>query len=72
MKEKSNHIYGLVVEAMLALKSKKITTDEAKAIAALAKQANNTMTLQVDVAKFLSKEESSIQNLKQTGFYEES
>ena len=72
MKEKTINIYELVVESMLALKAKKITTDEAKAIASLAKQANNTMTLQVDVAKFLSKEESSIQHLKQTGFYEES
>ena len=54
MKEKFSFIYDTVKKAISELRDKQISVDEAKAIASLAKQANNVISTQLDAAKFLS------------------
>jgi len=54
MKDKFQFIYSMVTESMKKLDERNITVDEAKAMSALAKQANNVLTSQLDAAKFIN------------------
>ena len=70
MKDKFNFIYDMVSSNMKKLDDKKITFDQAKAMAALAKQANNVIATQIDAAKFImnnSENPKSKQTLEDVG-----
>ena len=54
MKEKFAFIYEQVTSAITSLNQKKISVDHAKAVASLAKQANNVIATQLDAAKFMA------------------
>ena len=54
MKEKFQFIYDSVSNAINQLNQKKITVEHAKALASLAKQANNVIATQLDAAKFMA------------------
>lgn len=54
MKEKFQFIYDSVSTAINQLNQKKITVEHAKALASLAKQANNVIATQLDAAKFMA------------------
>lgn len=71
MKEKLNFIYNSVRAAMDDVKAKRISVDQAKAVAALAKQANNVIVSQIDAAKFLSTVKDSRELLKETGLIDD-
>jgi hypothetical protein len=67
MKEKFDFIFDIVSSNMRKLDEKKITFDQAKAMAALAKQANNVIATQLDAAKFLHNNEKSQKSLSDVG-----
>jgi hypothetical protein len=70
MKEKFNFIYDMVSSNMKKLDEKKISFDQAKAMASLAKQANNVIATQINAAKFImnnSSNEKSKQTLNDVG-----
>lgn len=70
MKEKFNFIYDMVSSNMTKLDEKKISFDQAKAMASLAKQANNVIATQINAAKFImnnSSNEKSKQTLNDVG-----
>jgi len=67
MKEKFNFIYETVVKALQDLNGKRISVDQAKALAALAKQANNTFVTQLSAAKFLATVKDAETHLEETG-----
>ena len=54
MKEKFEFIYESVKTSMEKLEKKTISHEQAKAMASLAKQANNTLTTQLAVSKFMA------------------
>lgn len=54
MKEKFNFIYEQVTGAINSLNKKQISVEHAKAVASLAKQANNVIATQLDAAKFMA------------------
>ena len=54
MKEKFNFIYETVKANMEKLDKKQINVEQAKAMASLAKQANNVLVTQLDAGKFLN------------------
>jgi hypothetical protein len=53
MKEKFEFIYEIVKSNMEKLDKKQINVEQAKAMASLAKQANNVLVTQLDASKFL-------------------
>ncbi len=67
MKEKFSFIYNSVKDSMEKLNRKQITVEEAKAIASLAKQANNVLTTQLDASKFMANVEDSKTYLNEVG-----
>jgi hypothetical protein len=67
MKAKFTEIYDLVMGHMHKLDQKKITVEQAKAMASLAKQANNVLVTQFDAAKFLSNNKDSQRLLDEVG-----
>lgn len=71
MKEKFSFIYDTVKKAISELREKQISVDEAKAIASLAKQANNVISTQLDAAKFLSNTSDSEEYLTIVGLADE-
>jgi hypothetical protein len=54
MKEKFEFIYNTVKSNMEKLDKKQINVEQAKAMASLAKQANNVLVTQLDVGKFMA------------------
>jgi hypothetical protein len=52
--EKFDYLYNTIKSNMDKLDSKKISVEQAKAMASLAKQANNTIASQLAVSKFMS------------------
>ena len=54
MKQKFLEIYETVTSNMKKLDEKKINVEQAKAMASLAKQANNVLVTQLDAAKFIN------------------
>jgi hypothetical protein len=67
-REKFEKLFSTLDSQMDKLVARKIDVDEAKATAALAKQMNNTIGLQADVAKFINKEgENARKNLESVG-----
>ncbi len=68
MKEKYENLFNSLSDQMIKLNKKQIKPEEAKAFAALAKQANNILALQMDTAKFLNTHgEKSIKSLTDVG-----
>lgn len=67
MKEKFNFIYIAVTRAINDLNTKKIPVEHAKAIAGLAKQANNVISTQLDAAKFMRNNKDSQDELEKVG-----
>lgn len=54
MKEKFQFIYDTVKSNMEKLDKKQINVEQAKAMASLAKQANNVLVTQLDAWKFMA------------------
>jgi hypothetical protein len=67
MKEKFEFIYEMVKSNMEKLDTKKINVEQAKAMASLAKQANNVLSTQLDAAKFISNIKDSKTSLDEVG-----
>jgi len=67
MKEKFNFIYETVKSNMEKLDKKQINVDQAKALAALAKQANNVLVTQLDAAKFIANIKDAGSHLNDVG-----
>lgn len=67
MKDKFEFIYDTVRLNMEKLDKKQITTEQAKAMASLAKQANNVLATQIDAAKFMTNTKESAEALKNVG-----
>jgi len=67
MKEKFIFIYDLVKSNMEKLDKKQINVEQAKAMASLAKQANNVLVTQLDAAKFISNVKDAKENLNDVG-----
>lgn len=67
MKEKFAFIFDMVQENMKKLDNKKIDVDQAKAMSALAKQANNVLVTQLGAAKFMHNNENAKQALEDVG-----
>jgi len=67
MKEKFIFIYDLVKSNMEKLDKKQINVEQAKAMASLAKQANNVLVTQLDAAKFISNVKDAKENLNDAG-----
>ena len=67
MKEKFDFIYQSVKASMEKLDKKQINVDQAKAMAALAKQANVVISTQIDASKFMSKTKDANKHLKDVG-----
>jgi len=70
MKEKFDFIYKSVKEAIESLNSRKIPVEHAKAVASLAKQANNVIATQLDAAKFMANIKESAEHLEAVGLKE--
>jgi len=70
MKDKFDFIYTSVANAITALNSKKINVEHAKAVASLAKQANNVIATQLDAAKFMGNMKDAEQYLLEVGLSE--
>jgi RecJ-like exonuclease len=70
MKEKFLFIYESVQKAITDLNLKKINVEHAKAVASLAKQANNVIATQLDAAKFMANVEHSKDQLEKVGLDE--
>lgn len=54
MKEKFEFIYNTIKSNMEKLDKKQISVEQAKAMASLAKQANNMVVTQLDASKFIA------------------
>jgi hypothetical protein len=54
MKEKFEFIYNTIKSNMEKLDKKQISVEQAKAMASLAKQANNVVVTQLDASKFIA------------------
>lgn len=54
MRERFGFIYEMLRSNMEKLDKQEIDVDHAKAVAALAKQANNVLTTQLEACKFMS------------------
>ena len=67
MKEKFMEIYETVTNNMKKLDEKKINVEQAKAMASLAKQANNVLVTQLDAAKFIANNKESEKLLNDVG-----
>lgn len=67
MKDKFIYIYETISNNMKKLDEKKITVEQAKAMASLAKQANNVLVTQLDAAKFITNNKDSQQTLSDVG-----
>lgn len=67
MKQKFNFIYNTITESMKRLDKKEIGVDEAKAMSALAKQANNVLVTQLDACKFISNNNNSYEIMEDVG-----
>lgn len=67
MKEKFEFIYNTVKSNMEKLDKKQINVEQAKAMASLAKQANNVVTTQLDAAKFIANVKEAKANLDEVG-----
>lgn len=67
MKEKFEFIYETVKSNMEKLDKKQITVEQAKAMASLAKQANNVLTTQLDAGKFIANIKDSKTHLNDVG-----
>jgi hypothetical protein len=67
MKEKFEFIYDMVKSNMEKLDKKQINVEQAKAMASLAKQANNVLVTQLDAGKFISNVKDANQILKDVG-----
>ena len=64
-------IYSSVSKALNDLNAKKITTEHAKAVASLAKQANNVIATQLDAAKFMANVKDAEEQLTKTGLIDD-
>ena len=71
MKEQFQFIYASVSKALNDLNAKKITTEHAKAVASLAKQANNVIATQLDAAKFMANVKDAEEQLTKTGLIDD-
>ena len=60
-------IYETVTNNMKKLDEKKISVEQAKAMASLAKQANNVLVTQLDAAKFIANNKESEKLLNDVG-----
>lgn len=67
MKEKFQFIYDTVSENMKKLDKGEVTVEAAKAMASLAKQANNVLATQIDVAKFIHNTNNAEKTLNDVG-----
>ena len=67
MKEKFEFIYNTVKMNMEKLDKKQISVDQAKAMASLAKQANNVLTTQLDAGKFIANIKDAKIHLNEVG-----
>lgn len=67
MKEKFDFIYNTVKSNMEKLDKKQINVEQAKAMASLAKQANNVLTTQIDAAKFVANNKDAKIHLDDVG-----
>jgi hypothetical protein len=67
MKEKFQFIYDTVSENMKKLDKGEVTVEAAKAMAGLAKQANNVLVTQIDVAKFIHNSKDAEKTLNDVG-----
>lgn len=67
MKEKFDFIYETVKSNMGKLDKKQINVEQAKAMASLAKQANNVLASQLDAAKFVDKVKDAQKSLSYVG-----
>jgi len=67
MKEKFTFIYETVKANMEKLDKKQISVDQAKAMASLAKQANNVLSTQLDAGKFVANIKDAKQHLSDVG-----
>lgn len=67
MREKFNALYATITKALDDMNAKKISVEHAKAVASLAKQANNTIATQLDASKFLANIKDATQYMKETG-----
>lgn len=56
MKDKFNFIYETVKDSLVKLQNNEISIEHAKAVSALAKQANNVLCTQLETAKFIANE----------------
>lgn len=57
--QKTDFIWNQMQNALEQMNKKKMSTEEAKATAALLKQGNNILAFQLDTAKFLNNPERS-------------
>jgi hypothetical protein len=67
MKEKFEFIYETVKSNMEKLDKKLINVEQAKAMASLAKQANNVLTTQLDAGKFIANIKDAKNHLNEVG-----
>lgn len=67
MKEKFQFIYDTVKSNMEKLDKKQINVEQAKAMASLAKQANNVLTTQLDASKFMANIKDAKTHLEDVG-----
>jgi hypothetical protein len=67
MKEKFEFIYNIVKSTMEKLDKKLIDVEQAKALASLAKQANNVLTTQLDAGKFIANIKDAKKYLDEVG-----
>lgn len=67
MKEKFDFIYQTVKANMEKLDRKQISVEQAKAMASLAKQANNVLVTQLDASKFMANVKDAKEHLNEVG-----
>lgn len=67
MKEKFQFIYDTVKSNMEKLDKKQINVEQAKAMASLAKQANNVLVTQLDAGKFIANVKDAKTHLDEVG-----
>lgn len=60
-----------MVDTLSDLRSKKISVEQAKASASIAKQINNVLTSQLDAAKFLANIKDAEKHLEEVGLTDE-
>jgi len=67
MKDKFQFIYDTVKSNMEKLDKKQINVEQAKAMASLAKQANNVLVTQLDACKFMANIKDAKTHLDEVG-----